>query len=51
MSQNSQKLFNYLQENHPDPEVFGDFDFFNEQIKDPKILSQKRYLVLIRALH
>mgnify|MGYP003116732988 FL=1 len=42
MSQNSQKLFNYLQENHPDPEVFGDFDFFNEQIKDPKKAEKVR---------
>ena len=42
MSQNSQKVFNYLQENHPDPEVFGDFDFFNEQIKDPKKAEKVR---------
>ena len=42
MSQNSQKLFNYLQENHPEPEVFGDFDFFNEQIKDPKKAEKVR---------
>lgn len=42
MSQNSQKVFNYLQENHPEPEVFGDFDFFNEQIKDPKKAEKVR---------
>ena len=42
MSQNSQKLFNYLQENDPNPEVFGDFDFFNEQIKDPKNAEKLR---------
>jgi len=42
MSQNAQKLFNYLQENDPNPEVFGDFDFFNEQIKDPKNAEKLR---------
>ena len=42
MSQNAQKLFNYLQENDPNPEVFGDFDFFNEQIKDPKKAERLR---------
>lgn len=35
MSQNSQKIYDYLQANDPNPEVFGDFRNFNEDIKNP----------------
>ena len=35
MSQNSQKIYDYLQANDPNPEVFGDFYNFNEDIKNP----------------
>jgi len=42
MSQNAQKLFNYLQENESNPEVFGDFDVFQEQLKDPEKAEKLR---------
>jgi len=42
MSQNAQKLFNYLQENDPNPEVFGDFNVFAEQLKNPEKAEKLR---------
>ena len=42
MSQNAQKLFNYLQENDPNPEVFGDFNVFAEQLRDPEKAEKLR---------
>ena len=30
MSKNAKRLFDYLQENEPEPQIFGDFDDFGK---------------------
>ena len=42
MSKNAKRLFDYLQENEPEPQIFGDFDDFKESIKDPEKAERLR---------
>ena len=42
MSQNTQKLYEYLQASDPNPEQFGDFQLFSENLQDPSKAEKLR---------